>query len=58
MTGIVFDSLLPGRIVTLISVGVGAIIYGLLIIKQQYLDQAEISQIPVLQKSKNLLVKK
>ncbi|WP_430886388.1 putative polysaccharide biosynthesis protein [Fusibacter sp. JL216-2] len=58
VTGIVFDSLLPDRIVTLISVSVGAIIYGLLIIKQQYLDQAEISQIPVLQKIENLLVKK
>ena len=58
MTGIVFDQVLPGRLVTIVSVGIGAVIYGLLIIKQQYLEPSEISQMPALQKLENILVRK
>lgn len=58
ITGIIFESILPGRVLTLVSVAVGATVYGLMILTQQYLEPSEISQIPALQKVEKLLVKK
>ena len=52
------SGLVPGRLLTLISVAFGAGIYGLMIISLQYLEPAEISQIPALQKVEKLLVRK
>ncbi len=58
VTGVCLGGVLPGRVLTLVSVAIGATIYGLLIIGQQYLEQSEISQIPALQKIEKILVKR
>lgn len=58
ITGLALSSILPGKVVTLVSVAVGATIYGFAIIYQQYLEPQEISQIPALQKVEKLLVRK
>jgi len=54
----IFVSLLPGRVLTLVSVVLGASVYGILIIMLQYLEPAEVSQIPALGKLEKILVKK
>jgi len=57
-TQLVTSNILPNKAVTLLSVAVGAGVYGFAIIYQQYLEPQEISQIPVLQKVEKLLVRK
>ncbi len=52
------NGVVPGRVLTLLSVGFGACIYGVLIIVLQYLEPTEVSQIPALGKLEKILVRK
>ncbi len=44
-----------GRLLTLMSVAFGAVVYGIMIISMRYLEPTEISQIPMLQKAEKIL---
>ncbi len=46
---------ISGRLLTLMCVAVGVVIYGVMIIGLRYLEASEISQIPALQKAEKLL---
>jgi len=58
LTSVILSGVISGKILTIISVCVGAGIYGVLIIVLRYLDPAEVSQIPALGKVEKVLVRK